>query len=311
MADINMKKVIIVTLLLVMNLSAVKAAPLAKPSFGQIKKMIKKMVLKTTATTFTGINPYGSSKCENTKVSSIKLLKVGRVTSNYYGQSGFMVKFFIEGSCIVNPPYKLNEELGEKMPMNLGGRLPFRGNIAYATSFITDSYGDWYAQEVSGPIDITEQFYKKKTKKYLKGLFYRNNKASVKAWNKEQTILKNRMSDQAELGCSVMKFDSLYTPEVDAQLRSQPKRTREFVCSTYEKSVRRRDYATSTKFLKEVIAQMKLKAARSQSPNSKSARKPVNHSLSNNSHSHGGRIHSHKLPTQGKSHRHRNGPIGR
>jgi len=35
------------------------------------------------------------------------------------------------------------------------------------------------------------------------------------------------------------------------------------------------------------------------------------HKTGSNSHSHGGRVHTHKLPRQGKAHRHRNGPIGR
>jgi len=333
--SLSAAKLTFITLLTVMSLSVANAAPPGKPSSGQIKKLIKEMLIKSKTTSFVGISnvTYKTKKdieCENTTVKKIKILKIGRASSNYYKSSGnyinsnFKVKFLIQGSCNLSSTYRINAYEYQKykndlvesnrrsyrkkptplIPMDLSGRVPFRGNIPFEVYISTDDYGDWYANEPSS-FKEEDRHYSDKTKKYLKDLFYRKHGASVKKWEKDQTLAASKMSYDAETGLSVIKYNRLYTAEVKALLLSQPKRIREYVFSRYWKLSRSRNHARSDKFLRDVIAQLKSKKVGSKAP-----KKSVN-SASSLSHTHGGRSHAHKLPKQGKSHRHRNGPIGR
>ena len=328
-----MKKSIILSLLLITSLSVANAKPLAKPSSGQIKKLIKKMLLESKTTIFAGIDgdAYGNDvKCNNISVNKINLLKIGRASSNYYERSGnyinseFKVKFTIRGACDLSSAYKINpfeydkykDELRkanrfhEKKPtpvmlMALSGRVPFRSNIPYEVYFSTDDYGDWYAVENPVSAKKEDRSYSDATKAYLKKLFYKTNRSKVKTWEKEQIIAKNKLSDDAERGAGLIRYDRLLTTELRKQLFTQPKHIREFVFSSYWKLAQRGDRALSNRFLREVFKQMKLKAAREKSP------KRMGNTSSSNSHIHGNRRHSHTLPAQGKSHRHGNGSLGR
>jgi len=340
----NMKKRIFPTLLLVISLFVlnltVVAEPLRKPSTKQIKNLIKKMLFENKTTIFTGISnvTYKSKKdieCENIKVKKIRILKVGKASSNYYERSGdyinssFVVKFSIQGSCNLTSKFRINPyeydkykyaldkyntvfedgtHAGKKptpvMPMDLTGRVPFRSNVPFETYIATDNYGDWYAKEPNS-FKESDRHYSDKTKQYLKSLYQRKNGASVKKWKRQQAIKENRMSDDAERGLKQIIYDRLFTSKVKAQLFSQPKPVREFVFSQYWKLSNRYNHKKASQFLREVIRVMRLREAKSKSP-----KNSVN-SSSGNSHSHGGRRHSHKLPRQGKSHRHGNGPIGR
>ncbi len=330
-----MKKISFLTLFLVLNLFVVQAAPLTKPSSGQIKQLIKKQLLESKTTIFVGISniTYKEKKdveCENIKVQNIKILKIGRASSSYYKQSGsyigsnFKVKFSIQGSCKLSTPYRLNtykyqqyqDDLrefhrrgGKKptpvIPMDLKGRLPFRSNVPFEVYISTDDYGDWYANGQPNAFNKEDSHYSVKTEKYLANLFYKTQGTTVKKWEKKQALAKSKMSFDAESGLSVIKYDNRISREVKAQLRAQPKHIKEFVYSTYWKLSSRRSPAKAAQFIRQVTKQMKLKTARTKLP-----RKSVT-SSSSNSHSHGGRRHTHKLPTQGISHRHGNGPIGR
>ncbi len=340
MINLNIKKTIYIAIFIILNLSIASAAPLAKPSSGQIKKLIKKMLLESKTTIFTGIDgdTYGNDdvKCNNISVKKINLLKIGRASSNYYERSGnyinseFKVKFTIRGACDLTSAFKINpfeydrykdklrraNRFNEKkptpvMPMALSGRVPFRSDIPYEVYFSTDDYGDWFA--VKNPISAKkkDRSYSDATKAYLKKLFYKKNGSKIKTWEKEQIIAKNKLSDDAERGAGLIRYDRLLTTELRKQLFAQPKRTREFVFSSYWKLAQRGDKALSNRFLREVFKQMKLKAARKARGKNPPKKIRNSHSNSGNSHLHGSRRHSHKLPAQGKAHRHGGGPIGR
>lgn len=273
-----MKKIILPILLLSISFSVSEAQPLRKPSAGQIKKLIKKMITKNKVAFFVGLDSTDDSKCENIKINRLKILKIGRAKSNYYEQSGnyidsdFMVKFTIQGSCNLTPPFRINEnEYNEYkyhrnkhkpvMPMDLSGRVPFR-SIPFEVQILTDDYGDWYASKYPYVFNKEDRPYTDKTKKYLKNLYYRKNGKKVKAWNKEQARLKSRMSDGAESGYHVMQFDHLYTREVKAMLEAQPKKTREFVYGSYWKLMEKDNRADTDRFLREVIKQLKAQKPR-------------------------------------------------
>jgi len=339
MATVNMKKVISLTLSIFLGLSIANAAPLKKPSPAQIKKLIKqKMIKKKTLIAALGTNSSRKSKCEDMHINKIKILKIGRSGSTYYKYSGeyinssFMVKFLIQGSCNITPAYRINDSeysdymrgfrrysrvyedgthLGNKkpipvMPMDLKGKIPFRSNIPLETSFFTDSYGDWTTSGLPGIVNPKENnYYSDKTKKYLIALFNKKNTSNIKKWEREQVIAKNKMSDDAESGLHVIIFNKIYTSEFKALLQSQPKSVKDYILKTYWKiNLHNRNHVKSDQFLRETLRLMRSKARKSNQP-----RKSSNTS-SSNSHSHGGRRHTHKLPHQGKAHRHGNGAVG-
>jgi len=272
--SLSTAKLTVITLLTVMSLSVANAAPPGKPSSGQIKKLIKEMLIKSKTTSFVGISniTYKEKKdieCENTTVKKIKILKIGRASSNYYKSSGsyintnFKVKFLIQGSCNLSSTYRVNnydsyvyqnKKNGVKnpapwMPMDLSGRVPFRSNIPFEVYISTDDYGDWYANEPNS-FKEEDRHYSDKTQKYLKDLFYRKHGDFVKKWEKDQALAASKMSDDAEGGLKVIKYNRLYTAEVKALLLSQPKPVREYVFSRYWKISLSRNYARSDKFLR-------------------------------------------------------------
>jgi len=242
----------LLTLIVAMSLSvtSANAKPLKKPSNGEIKRIIKRMLVKNKNPIFVGIDNYEeSTRCENIHIKRIKLLKVGRATSNYYERSGsyidsdFMVKFLISGSCTLTPAFRINSseynthkysrrKTKPVMPMDLKGRVPFRSNIPYETRIMTDSYGDWVAREALSANE-KDRYYSKSTKKYLKNLFYKTQRSSIKKWKKQQTIAANKLSIDAQSGYNVIQFNRHYTKELDAKLRTQPKRAREAFYKAY------------------------------------------------------------------------------
>lgn len=333
--NMNMKKRIFPTLLLVvLSFSVIPAMALSKPSPEKIKQLIKEMLYKHKSPRLLGIDSFPNHKCENIKIENIRLLKIGRAKSSYYRSSGkyisseFKVKFTAKGSCVLTPPYRINASEYDKyqnalrranaygskkpapvMPMDLGGRLPFR-NIPFEAYIMTDDYGDWVALDVPTAFNKEDRHYTKKTKQYLKSLFLKKNGGKIQNWEKEQRLAAEKMSPEAESGLRVIKFHRLYTPEVHAMLQSKSKRLREFVYSTYWKlGMRRGNHAETDQFLREVIRQLKIQGGKTKS--SHSPTKSRTNSFSSQSHMHGTRRHSHKLPRQGKAHRHGNGPIGR
>jgi len=264
---------IVVTMSL--SVMSANAKPLRKPSNGEIKKIIKKMLLKTKTPIFAGIYPSDqSTKCENIHIKRIKLLKVGRASSNYYERSGsyissnFMVKFSISGSCTLNSPYRINKYEYDRytnssrrdkrkskpvMPMDLKGRVPFK-NIPFEIEIYTDDYGDWYSNS-AWAFNKRDRTYSKNATKYLKNLFYKTQHASVKKWKKEQTIAASKLSYSAETGLKVIKYDRLYTKELAAKLRVQPKRIREAIFSQYWKLSS--DRAKQIEFIRVVSEQLR------------------------------------------------------
>lgn len=287
-----MKKIILFSLMLLLTASVSHAAPLKKPSKNEIKRLIKKMVLKSKTPIFTGIdNPSYTHPltCTKINIQKIDILKVGRASSNYYERSGnyinseFKVKFLIKGACTLSDTYRINTyayndyvyELRQAnrhhdkkptpvMPMDLKGRVPFRGNIPFEIYILTDDYGDWYAVEHANAFRKEDRCLSDKTTNYLKKLFYKKNRANVKKWKQEQIAAKNRLSDGAERGKRVMQYNRLFTSKVKAQLESQPKRIREFVYGGYWKILQQEShkgsdrFRKSDQFLKEVINQMRL-----------------------------------------------------
>jgi len=242
----------LLTIAVAMSLSVMSAnaKPLKKPSNGEIKRIIKRMLIKNKNPIFVGIDNYEeSTRCENIHVKRIKLLKVGRATSNYYERSGsyidsdFWVKYLISGSCTLSPAFRINSYEYDKhknsrrktkpvMPMDLKGRVPFRSNIPYETHIMTDNYGDWFARDALS-VNLKDRYYSKRTKKYLKNLFYKTQRSSIKKWKREQTIAANRLSSEAQSGYNVIQFNRHYTKAFDAKLRTQPKRAREAFYKAY------------------------------------------------------------------------------
>lgn len=288
-----MKKILMLSCILLLNCSISTAEPLEKPSEDTLKQLIKKMVLKSKTTIFTGIERYAyphNMRCENIKIENINILKIGRASSNYYERSGnyinseFKVKFLIKGTCDLNHAYRINageydqytyllekanrHENSKKptpvIPMDLNGTQPFRDDIPFEVDILTDDYGDWYASEYPNAFQKQDRCLSDKTTQYLKQRFYQTNQANIKRWEQAQIDEKNRLSSTAQSGQNLIKYDKLFTQEVKSLLDSQPKRIREFVFSNYWKLARQESdkrshrFRKSHQFLKEVIKQMKL-----------------------------------------------------
>ncbi len=288
-----MKKVLILFALLLLNFALSYAEPLKKPSPETVKQLIKEMVLKSKTTIFTGIGraTYPTLlTCENIYIEEINLLKIGRVASNYYERggsyinSGFKVKFLIKGTCDLSRAYRLNEHEYSKytyllkeakrhnskkptpvMPMDLSGTIPFRNDVAFEVSILTDDYGDWYASEYSNAFKEEDRCFSDKTAAYLQKLFTSTHQANIKKWEQAQINEKNRLSDEAESGKNLIKYNRLFTKEVKMLLDAQPKRIREFVYRGYWEVARKESHKSTQRFrktdlfLKEVIKQMKLR----------------------------------------------------
>jgi len=191
-----MKKIVLLLFLGTYSLLLADTTP--KPSSKQISKLIKNYIITKKTPLLVGIDTRDNSEdysCSNVKISSLKVLKVGRTGSTYYRQSGqyinseFNVKFKLSGSCKINKPfmtnyYKVKEykrdirkynkwKTGKKpikpVEKNLRGRLPYK-NIPYEALIGTDKYGDWIVYSIS-TFKKEDRNYKDKNRNYLKKLY--------------------------------------------------------------------------------------------------------------------------------------------
>ena len=193
-----MKKIVL--LLFIGTLSLLLADTTPKPSSKKIAKLIKSYIVTKQPSLLVGIDSYDHSEdysCSNTKISKLKILKIGRTGSTFYKQSGqyinseFFVKFKLSGSCKLNKPYMVNYyeiqkykrdiqkysrwKDGKKpiqpVEKNLRGRLPYK-NIPFEVIIGTDRYGDWIVYSIDN-FKKEDRLYKDKNKNYLNRLYSR------------------------------------------------------------------------------------------------------------------------------------------
>ena len=177
--------------------SSVSAKGLAKPSSSHIIRIIKTALNQEAPTNMVGILSFGKHHCINPSIKHIKLLKIGRSSSNYYESSGnyinseFYVKFTIQGSCELSTPYIINDgevskdkskrrryyryhpngDYNSLQAQTLSGRLPFR-NIPFDVLITTDRYGDWVTNKnYITPFNESDRVHTDKTKNYIKALY--------------------------------------------------------------------------------------------------------------------------------------------
>jgi len=228
-----MKNKCLISLLLLLSFnvfSSVEAEGLTKLSPSKIKALILNKIKQSDEipTNLVGIDEYGLW-CGSAKVESLKILKIGKASSNYYERSGsyigsyFKVKFAIKGSCVLSKPYRFNkwevrraEDKRRKYirginnpydyypnapelidPIDFSGRMPFM-NVPFELTISTDDYGDW-SPNISSiyPFNYKEDSaYTDKTTAYLKALYYQKNKDTIEKRKLEKAAKK--VSDKKE-----------------------------------------------------------------------------------------------------------------
>lgn len=268
--------------------------------------------------------------------------------SGRYVNSWFNIKFTVDGSCKLSAPGEVDSKFvyidGHSGLKVIIGRVPFR-KIPIRASFTTDDYGDWqvnisanYSKYTLNGKKITETRYNDEVRKsYRLKLYEQRNPKIFWKNNKELYVLKgkklvldralNRLDEKAALAKKKIQ-DSLkhdrekirtilmftkfkrrsskyYVPNVENLFMAQPAAYRARFLKLYDQAlVEGMSMQQSHQVLQREINRWKSRSKGQQTIRKKKA------NSSSNKHSHGGRFHTHKLPRQGKSHRHGNGPIG-
>ena len=168
-----MKHLIVYISCFVILLSATltQARPSKLPTRSQLVKLIKKSRLVDVGAT--GIRSYDG--CDKASIKSVKILKVGRASSNYYERSGdyinssFVVKFKATGSCYFEDFHKFYKDIdGDGRNYDeIAGTLPIIDEPLRVV-IRTDEYGDWKADVVNLEGD---NFDKPRIKNHIKQIF--------------------------------------------------------------------------------------------------------------------------------------------
>jgi len=166
----------IASIAIFLSTTITQAAPQKLPSRSQLIKLIKKVNRADLGVT--GLESY--KDCDKVSIDSIKILKVGRASSNYYKESGnyidsnFMVKLKATGSCSFDHFHEFFSDIdGDGKNDYISGTLPII-NEPLEVSISTDSYGDWEA----GSLRFVGDNYKsKRIMQHIKRLFIRGKAA--------------------------------------------------------------------------------------------------------------------------------------
>lgn len=152
------------------------AKPLKLPTKHQLVKILKKS--KNASLTVTGLDSY--KRCDSVSVQSLKILKIGRASSNYYKDSGryiasnFMVKFRARGSCSFDHRHEFYKDIDRDGYNDyISGTLPII-NEPLEVEITTNSYGDWYAGVISF---AGKKINSKRVNNHIRNVFVKGKKA--------------------------------------------------------------------------------------------------------------------------------------
>ena len=342
-----MKKVLqIITIFLLSQFTLTSHARTTKlPSNAQVIKLIKQgmqskdyqlFVLSLTGFEKTPLWNKGYLTCKNTKLRSIKLIKRGKGFNSYEGDTGsyidswFNVKFFVKGSCELSHPAKVDDEWIHDVPgakngvrKAIKGRVPLR-HIPVEATITTDSYGDWTANNFRTSESDYSSEDKEKRKRYRSKLYDRLHQnllyeegdhyydgakrfftkgSALPQKSRREKYLEKLPADQRKVFLQIVTLLDTHPKVKKIWLsRSEAEQTRLF----------NRLIAAPGSFSRELeFKSISRKLLRTRKTNNQRPPRAVQRFSGSVRHSHGGRFHSHKLPPQGKAHRHGNGPLGR
>jgi hypothetical protein len=277
--------------------------------------------------------------CKETKIDKIKILKRGKAFNSYRESSGsylnswFTVKFIAEGSCKLSYPAEVDgksiskyyriREIKHAVEKSIKGRVPLRP-IPIEATITTDNYGDWVAANIRPKVSKYGSEEKAQRKKYRQQLYIQLNQGllyergdsfhhipgyyftegSLPASKNTSTkkTLNNRPSKEHPY--QLTKNDNKLIDEMASFFKSNPRALKLFTAKSqavqwqlYQRISKRKTKQQRYQTFLQVANEL-------QHPKTRRV-------TSSNKHSHGGRYHSHRLPAQGKAHRHGNGALGR
>ncbi len=172
------------------------AAPQKLPTRGQLIKLIKQT--DRAGLGVTGLSSY--KDCDEISLRSVKILKVGRASSNYYKEygtyidSGFMVKIKATGSCSFKHFHDFFSDIdNDGYDDRLSGTLPII-NEPLQVRISTDEYGDWKAREINFAGTNIES---NKIKQHIKKLFIKG-KVAMGGKYTSRVVINNIRSGQGK-----------------------------------------------------------------------------------------------------------------
>jgi len=177
---------------ILLSTAIINAAPLKLPSRSQLIKIIKKA--DHAGIGVTGLRSY--KYCDKVSINSVKILKVGRASSNYYKESGnyistsFMVKLKATGSCSFDSTHTGDFD-DDGREDRISGTLPII-NEPLEIGISTDSYGDWKARSLSF---AGKNINSTRIKEHLKRIYLKG-KAAMGGRYSYVTIINNISSGQ-------------------------------------------------------------------------------------------------------------------
>ena len=182
----------IASIAIFLSTTMTQAAPQKLPSRSQLIKLIKKV--NHAGLGVTGLQSY--KDCDKVSIDSVKILKVGRASSNYYKESGnyidsnFMVKLKATGSCSFDHFHNFFSDIdGDGYKDYISGTLPII-NEPLEVSISTDSYGDWEA----GSLRFAgNNFKSKRIKQHIKKVFMQG-KAAMGSNKYTSSVVINNIS---------------------------------------------------------------------------------------------------------------------